>query len=368
MKSFTPIFYLAIAILCSPLSLLGQAKYSNDFLNIGVGARAHGMANAQVASVQDATASFWNPAGLTQLQAPFQVGAMHAEWFAGIAKYDFIGIAKPLDEEKNSAIGLSVVRLGIAGVPNTLRLYEPDGSVNYDNVTEFSSADYGIFFSYARAVNIKNQKLYIGGNAKIIRRVIGTFGNSWGFGRDLGIQYRYKNWRFGLVGRDITTTFNSWSFTLTEDEKTVFVSTGNEIPESSVEITRPRFSFGSAYQAKLSEKISLLTALDFDITTDGQRNVLISSANGINLDPRLGLELNYNNFLFLRGGVGNFQRARDDLDPDREILTMQPNFGIGLRLGRLYIDYALTDIGDVSQALYSNIFSVVLHFKERSRS
>ncbi len=368
MKISTPLLSLALALLFSPLCLLGQVKYSNDFLNIGVGARAHGMSNAQVASVQDATASFWNPAGLTQLEAPFQVGAMHAEWFAGIAKYDFIGIAKPLDAEKNSAIGLSVIRLGIDGIPNTLRLFEPDGSVNYDNVTEFSSADYGIFFSYARAVNIKNKKLYVGGNAKIIRRVIGTFGSSWGFGIDLGVQYRHKNWRFGIVGRDITSTFNAWSFTLTEDEKTVFVSTGNEIPESSVEITRPRFSFGAGYDAKFNGKVSLLTALDFDITTDGQRNVLVSSANGINLDPRLGWELNYNDFLFLRGGVGNFQRARDDLDPEKEILTMQPNFGIGLRLGRLYIDYALTDIGDVSQALYSNIFSVVLHFKERSKS
>lgn len=364
MRIFTPALFVCFLTLIAYYPSQSQVKYSNDFLNIGVGARAHGMSNAQVASVSDVTSSFWNPAGLTQLDGPFQVGGMHAEWFAGIAKYDFIGIAKPLDKEKNTAFGLSFIRLGIDGIPNTLRLYEADGSVNYDNVTEFSAADYGIFLSYARAVNLKGQKLYVGGNAKIIRRVIGTFGNSWGFGLDVGVQYHVKNWKFGLVGRDLTTTFNAWNFSLTEEEKTVFLETGNDIPESTVEITRPRFSFGAAYKRQFGEKVSLLGALDFDITTDGQRNVLVSS-KGINIDPRFGFELGYTDFIFLRGGLGNFQRAKNDLNPDEEILTMQPNFGIGLKLGRLRIDYALTDIGDVSQVLYSNIFSVVLNFKER---
>ncbi len=359
-------FTLFLLFATSPL-LYGQVKYSNDFLNIGVGARAHGMSNAQVASVADATASFWNPAGLTQLQEPFQVAAMHAEWFAGIAKYDFISIAKPLDREKDSAFGLSFIRLGIDGIPNTLRLYEPDGSVNYDNVTEFSAADYGVFLSYARSVKLKGKKLFVGGNAKIIRRVIGTFGNSWGFGLDIGVQYHAsEKWRFGLVGRDITTTFNSWNFTLNEEEKTVFEQTGNDIPESTVEITLPRFSFGTAFATNFGEKVNFLGELNFDITTDGQRNVLISSSS-LNIDPRLGLEFGYNEFIYLRGGLGNFQRAKDDLDPTREILTMQPNFGVGLVLGRLKIDYALTDIGNVSQVLYSNIFSLTLNFKERSR-
>ena len=59
-------------------------KYSNEFLAIGVGARAHGMSGAQVALTDDITAAYWNPAGLTQIDAPFQVAAMHAEWFAGV--------------------------------------------------------------------------------------------------------------------------------------------------------------------------------------------------------------------------------------------------------------------------------------------
>jgi hypothetical protein len=114
----------------------------------------------------------------------------------------------------------------------------------------------------------------------------------------------------------------------------------------------------------LGEKTTLTPALDLEWTTDGQRNVLISSKS-FNIDPRFGLELDYNRFVQIRAGMGNFQRVKDDFDPDKEQLSFQPNFGIGLRLGRVQLDYALTDIGNVSQVQYSHIFSVRLDFKER---
>src|SRR5690625_7308284 len=47
--------------------------------------------------------------------------------------------------------------------------------------------------------------LHFGANAKIIRRIIGKFADSWGFGFDLGVQYKLQDWQFGLMARDITT-------------------------------------------------------------------------------------------------------------------------------------------------------------------
>jgi hypothetical protein len=64
------------------------AKYSNEFLSVGVGARALSMANANVASTNDVTSGYWNPAGLLGQKSNIQIGLMHAEYFAGIAKYD----------------------------------------------------------------------------------------------------------------------------------------------------------------------------------------------------------------------------------------------------------------------------------------
>ena len=295
-------------------------KYSNEFLTIGVSARAHGMGNAVVANVGDVNAGFWNPAGLTQLEKPFQVSAMHAEWFAGIAKYDYLGIAKKInaDPKKESTFGFSLIRLGIDNIPNTFYLVSPDGSINYDNVSEFSAADYALIFSYAQKTPIKN--LSVGGNAKIIRRVIGTFGNSWGFGIDLGSQYRMGNWRFGLMARDISFTFNGWEFNLSDNEKDVFLRTGNEIPTSTLEITTPRIILGAAWMRQFTPKISLVTELDLDFTTDGKRNVLIS-AGPMQIDPHLGFEARYSDFLFLRGGISNIQKSRDDVNPDNIIFT-----------------------------------------------
>jgi hypothetical protein len=329
-------------------------KYSNDFLSIGVGARAQGMGGAQTALTDDVTAGYWNPAGLTGVQTTWQVSAMHAEWFAGVSQYDYLSVGKQLGGPRQGFLALSLIRLGIDNIPYTINLVNPDGSVNYDNLSSFSAADYALMGSYA--FKLKNPAFSVGGNIKLIRRVIGSIGGAWGFGTDAGIQYQKNNWRAGLMVRDLTTTFNAWSFSLTEQEKKVFQSTGNELPSAGLEITRPRFIVGGGYLLRFGPKTTLLSALDWEVTTDGQRNVLVSSA-AFNAEPRLGFEAEYNKKVQLRAGVANFQRVKQNFNANEERLTLQPNFGIGLSLGRIQIDYALTDVGNLSQVLYSHIFS-----------
>ncbi len=354
------ILFLSI-IVFSGHQLLSQT-YSNEFLAIGVGARAHGMSGAVTATTNDLYSSYWNPAGLTQMDAPFQIGVMHAEWFGGVAKYDFLGFAKPLNSAtKKRAIGLSVIRLGIDQIPYTLNLVGADGSINYDNVSQFSAADYAIQMTYAQELN---KNFSIGGNMKIIRRVIGSMASAWGVGADLGIQYHKGNWRLAAVGRDITTTYNAWTATLTEEEKQTFARTGNTIPKSSVEITKPTLFLAAGYVAPLSKDINMTLEADAGFATDGQRNVLVSS-KAFNLDPRFGLELEYQKNVWLRAGLGNFQRLKNEQDPTKKELNMQPNIGVGLRLGRLVVDYALTNIGNVSAVQYSHIFSLKLDFKKK---
>ena len=82
-------------------------KYSNEFLAIGVGARALGMGYAYTSACSDVTAGYWNPAGLLGVRGDLQIGAMHSEYFAGIAKYDYIGLAKPIDSA--STIGFTFI-------------------------------------------------------------------------------------------------------------------------------------------------------------------------------------------------------------------------------------------------------------------
>ena len=87
-------------------------KYSNEFLAIGVGAHALGMSNARTASVNDVTSGYFNPAGLANLSQGIktQGALMHSEYFAGIAKYDYFGVARRIDS--SSVASLNVIRLG----------------------------------------------------------------------------------------------------------------------------------------------------------------------------------------------------------------------------------------------------------------
>jgi len=210
---------------------------------------------------------------------------------------------------------------------------------------------------------LKWNKVNVGGNAKIIHRGVGTFAKAWGFGFDLGAQMDYGDWQFGLMARDITTTFNVWTFNFTDVEQQALATTGNVIPASSYEITTPKIILGAAYQHNFSDKFTLLGELNLDLTTDGKRNVLISM-NPVSIDPHIGLEAGYNNLAFLRAGFGNIQRATSDLDGSN-ITTWQPNAGIGLHFRNIRIDYAYTDVGNQSQALYSHVFSLILDLKSK---
>ncbi|MFY8003392.1 MAG: hypothetical protein ACOVNR_01045, partial [Chitinophagaceae bacterium] len=194
-------------------------KYSNEFLNIGAGARGLAMGGAQVASTKDATSGYWNPAGLVHVRENPSLSLMHAEYFSGIGKYDFGALAIPT-KSGQSTLAISFLRFAVDDIPNTLFLVEPDGSINYNNVTSFSSADYAFLISYAKKlIDTDEKQLSIGGNAKVIYRQVGSFAKAVGFGIDLGIQYKVNNWQLAAVLRDATTTFNAWSFSFSEREK-----------------------------------------------------------------------------------------------------------------------------------------------------
>ena len=139
-----------LLLLILPISGFSQfRKYSNEFLNIGAGARGLAMGGAQVASAKDATAGYWNPAGLTGIKDHPNAGIMHADYFGGIAKYDYVSAAIPIQDNKR-ALGISLLRFAVDDIPNTLFLVEPDGSINYGNIQTFSSADYAFLFSFAQ--------------------------------------------------------------------------------------------------------------------------------------------------------------------------------------------------------------------------
>ena len=372
MKTVLRLILVGVGAFLSVSAMAQQRKYVNEFLRIGVGGRGLGMAGAQVASIDDVNAAFWNPAGLTGVRSDFQLGLMHAEYFSSIAKYDYIGTAFHRKNQKG-VLGFSLIRFAIDDIPYTLNLIQPDGTVDYSKIRAISAADYAGLISYAKPIRLKKYAdrddvaLNLGANLKIIHRNVGTMANAWGAGMDAGLQARVKRWRFGAVVHDITTTYTLWSFTYTDKEKQVLAQTGNDIITRSSEMNRPRMVFAAAkrfplFFADSSRSAYIQPEVNFEVTTDGKRYGNLLNLNPLSVDPRAGLEFGYNNMVFVRAGVGNFQRILSDADTNNTTFhtLFQPSFGIGLRLKQLTIDYSFSSLNIENNPLYSHFVSVRL--------
>lgn len=342
-------------------------KYSNEFLNIGAGARGLGMGNAQVASVNDATAGYWNPAGLAQVKDNPAATVMHAEYFSGIAKYDYAAAAVPIQDNKRT-VGFSLLRFAVDDIPNTLFLVEPDGSLNYNNIQTFSSADYAFLLSVAQKIKeTDNWQLNAGINAKVIYRKVGKFANAWGFGLDAGVQMHAERWSLGLVAKDLTSTFNAWTFKFTDKEKEALYLTKNDIPVRSTELTAPRLVIGGAYNFKISSSFKLAAEANVDVTFDGKRNTVLSGST-VSADPHLGLEASVKDVFFVRGGVTNFQRALSDGDTlnQKKVWIYQPSIGAGFKINKINLDYAFTNLANQSNPLYTHVVSLRIAFGKKN--
>ncbi|MFV0541216.1 MAG: PorV/PorQ family protein [Aestuariibaculum sp.] len=324
-------------------------------MNIGVDAAALGMSGAVTSHTADVNSGYWNPAGLLKIEDN-QLALMHSSYFANIANYNYAAFAMPLDDR--SAIGVSLIRFAVDDILNTTELIDNEGNINYDRISLFSTADYGFSFSYARDLPV--QGFSYGANAKVIRRIIGNFASSWGFGLDLGVQFETDNdWKFGIMARDITTTFNAWAINEDEFKKVQEAIEGQnqELPETT-EITIPKLQIGVSKQFTFHYDYTLLAAANLNIRFEENNDIISTSFMSIN--PALGFEFGYIDMVYLRGGIGNFQ---NELQIDNsERLSFQPSLGVGFKYNGIQVDYAFTDIGDQSVALYSNVFSLKLDF------
>lgn len=332
------------------------AKYSNDFLNIGVGAQWLAMGNTGVALSSNIESAYWNPSTLVHINQKYEVGAMHASYFAGMASYNHMGIAyKP---DSLSALAFTAIRFGVDDIPNTTELIDANGNFSYDRLKLFSVADYAFLISYARKLPI--QGLSVGANAKVIYRNVGKFANAWGFGIDVSANYRVNKWFFGANLKDATSTLNIWSFNSNELEITVADSTFNQAPDNGLEITLPQLALGLARSFNITNKICLKAEVNTIFYFDGQRNTPLS-ASFASIDPRIGLEISYLNTVFIRAGVNNLQRVTEF--ENKTALIIQPNLGLGLKFKGISLDYALSNVGSIGFSRYSNIFSLRWEFK-----
>jgi len=325
-------------------------KYSNEFLNLGVGADAFGMGKAVVASAKGVNAGYWNPAGLTELKER-EVSFMHASYFQGIANYDFAAYALPIN--RTSSLAFYALRFGVDDILNTTELIDNQGNIDFNRISLFSANDYAFNMAYAK--KLEKSGMSFGFNAKVVRRLIGKFASAWGFGFDAGWQYKSATWNAGIMVRDITTTFNTWTINQAEFDKISGAIDGQnqELPQTT-ELSIPKIQIGLARQFNISYDFNLLAEADLAISLKHTNDLIATSL--FSMSPALGFELNYQERAFLRGGVTNFQNFKN-FDGSKS-LSIEPNIGVGFIVKNIQIDYALSNIGGASGTLFSNVFSI----------
>ena len=324
-------------------------KYSNEFLQIGAGARSLSLSKAVVASTVNSSSVYWNPSSLVDLSNS-EIELMHASYFAGIANFDQISYAQKVNE--SDAVGFMMLRFGVDDIMNTANLIDNEGNVDYNRIELFSTADYAFLFSYAKKDFFKG--FDVGGNTKIIYRQIGSFAKSWGFGFDISTQKELGRWKIAAIVRDATSTYNSWVFNMEQFEE-IYNQTENELPENSTELTLPSVQTGIARVFKINNNFSTLSELDLEFHIDGKRNTLIRS-NVLSINPNFGTEIKYKNLIDFRFGIGDISREKKF--DNTEFISLQPNIGLGFHFENIRIDYALTNLGNQSTGLYSNLFSL----------
>ncbi len=217
MKRFAILALYCTCALTSPIHAQ-TSHYTGDPLLLGAGARALGMGSAYVALSFDATAIYWNPAGLTPEASPTrsrtdfdsrsslpkrEIHLQHAEQFGGSVNQDIFALRLPL---RKGGIGLGIVRAGVDGIALT-GLEDPDRPIGPDNrpviIDKIGTADYVFRIAYGRHIT---DKLRLGAGMKMIRRDL-SVGIGSGFGLDIGLLYLpTSTFRIGATIRDLTKT------------------------------------------------------------------------------------------------------------------------------------------------------------------
>lgn len=326
----------AAACLASPAA---ATKYAGEFLKIPVGARAVGMGGAFGAVADDATAPYWNPAGMVYL--PYREAFLqHAEQFGSLVNHDFGGLVLPLGEKgpRRAAFGVSGTWVGVQDIPVTPRPggLQPGDWLDYGTDNDpttpgggqgnnrwdpgerlllsaqdlymASSTDLAFLASYARQ---RGPHWAFGGSLKFVRQSLpdtipGEHVTSFGAGLEAGLLYMPTDaTTIGVVVHDLTRTYISWS-------------------NGTSEKVDPTITTAAAFNFFPGERHALTWAVDLGWVFENRKYDSQLKLGAVTADLRTGLEYWYRNTLALRSGVNGKDLA----------------FGLGVRYRHFGADYA----------------------------
>ncbi len=293
------------------------------FLQIGVGARAMAMGNAGTTLARDATALYWNPAGVALLSSQATVTFDHTDWLVD-TKLDYVGMAFRVPGV--GALGLSVLAFDAVDEQPVRTILQPEGTGEF-----YSASDMMMGLTYAASLT---DRFSAGITGKYIRETLWNE-SARAFAIDLGILYQTKLEGFVLAasilnfggnmrleGRDLRRAFDDDPKNFSNNQLNVNLDTD----QFSIPLT---FRFGFGYETRITDYHRITLAADLTNPSDNSESV------------NLGFEYTFGNTLSLRGGYAAlFERDR--------VSGLSLGVGVDRRLldrVRVVAEYSYADMG-----------------------
>ena len=295
------------------------------FLHMNVGSRAVGMGGAFTSIANDASAMYWNPAGLGFLKVK-EVFVNHSNWFADIS-FDYFGFSFPL--LNNQYFGLNITSVTMDDMEVTRYGNENTGET-------FSAANYAVGATYS--LNLTD-RFSIGFNGKYIQENIAN-NRAAGFALDIGTLFSTP---YGFILGTSISNFGP-KMNMTGDDLLVPVDIDETVEGNNESVTgylsTDEFDLPLILRVGISDQINIGQFGDISWSID------INSPNDNTMYVNAGLECSlFNKLLILRSGMNSLFLH------DRE---KEMSMGIGLNMQNilkrnLFINYSVETMSHLGE-------------------
>ncbi len=288
-----------------------------QFLKIGVGSRATALGESFVAIANDASALYWNPAGLVQFDQD-QVMFSHNQWVVDIY-HDFLGAVYHFDA--TNAVGVAFTSLSTKDMPVTTE-FAPFGTGEY-----FSYGDIALAVTYSRRMT---DKFSFGGTVRYIEETLDKL-KMRGVMIDLGTYY----WT-GLGTTRFAVAVSNFGNQLAPDGKVVLI--GKREKSDWQSFSPPTiFRIGFAFEPYQNEDNKFTTSIQLNHPNDNKENVAT------------GLEYSWKNIVYIRGGY--------KFNTDEQNYSFGFGVNIPIRIAYCTVDYSFSNFVRLGNA---QRFSIIL--------